>query len=86
MTEGQIQVTVKFFAAPRETVGTDEVDLEIPTDSTISTLLTLLRERYPALAPYLSALSVAVNRRYVARQTELQADDEVALLPPVAGG
>jgi MoaD family protein len=86
MTDQQIQVTVKFFAAPREALGTDEIVLDIPAGSTVKDLIDTLRDRYPVLDSYTRFLSVAVNRAYVGRQTELRDGDVVACLPPVGGG
>ena len=77
---------VKFFAAPREALGTDEILLDIPAGSTVKDLINTLRDMYPVLESYTRFLSVAVNRAYVGRQTELQDGDVVACLPPVGGG
>jgi molybdopterin converting factor subunit 1 len=86
MTDRQIRVRVKFFAAPREALGTDEIALDIPAGATVNDLIDTLREMYPVLDSYTRFLSVAVNRAYVGRQTELRDGDEVACLPPVGGG
>ena len=40
----------------------------------------------PALAPLAGSVSVAVNHRFVPRDTVLAAGDELAFLPPVSGG
>ena len=86
MNNEQIVVRVKFFAAPREALGTTEIELEIPAGSTVENLIDLLKEKYPVLQAYTRFLSVAVNRAYVGMQTALQDGDEVACLPPVGGG
>jgi molybdopterin converting factor subunit 1 len=86
MTDKQIQVNVKFFAAPREALGTDEIVLDIPAGSTVEDLIATLRDLHPVLESYTRFLSVAVNRAYVGRQTELHDGDVVACLPPVGGG
>jgi MoaD family protein len=86
MTDKQIQVKVKFFAAPREALGTDEIALDILAGSTVKDLIDTLRDTYPVLDSYTRFLSVAVNRAYVGRQTELHDGDVVACLPPVGGG
>jgi molybdopterin converting factor subunit 1 len=86
MSEKQIEVTVKFFAAPREALGVDAVTLALPGGSTVAALRARLADTYPALQPYLASLSVAVNRTYVDSATVLHPGDEVACLPPVAGG
>ncbi len=82
----EIDVRVKFFAAPREALGTGEIEVTLPTGSTVSDLLDLLMEKHPPLRAYSRFISVAVNRAYVGMQTELQDGDEVACLPPVGGG
>ena len=86
MTDRQIRVRVKFFAAPREALGTDEIALDIPEGATVNDLIDTLREMYPVLDSYTHFLSVAVNRAHAGRQTELRDGDEVACLPPVGGG
>ena len=86
MTNGQIAVKVRFFAAPREAIGTGEIEVEIPTGSTVGDLIDLLTEEYPALRTYTRFISVAVNRGYVGMQNVLHDGDEVACLPPVGGG
>jgi molybdopterin converting factor subunit 1 len=82
----RIRVGVKFFAAPREALGTGEVELEIPAGSTVGELIDLLTRQYPILRAYTRFISVAVNRAYVGMQTELHDGDGVACLPPVGGG
>jgi MoaD family protein len=84
--EKLIRVRVKFFAAPRQALGTDEIDLDIAVGSTVKDLIRVLRDRYPVLESYTRFLNVAVNRAYVGMQTELHDGDEVACLPPVGGG
>ena len=86
MTNEQIVVRIKFFAAPREAVGTGEMERELPVGTTVEELIRMLTEEYPALRTYTRFISVAVNRAYVGMQTELHDGDEVACLPPVGGG
>jgi molybdopterin synthase sulfur carrier subunit len=86
MESGQIRVRVRFFAAPREAVGTGEIEKEIPAGTTVGELIERLTKEVPALRPYTRFISVAVNRAYVGMQTELHDGDEVACLPPVGGG
>ncbi len=81
-----IKVHVRFFAAPREALGQDRIETEIPTGTTVGELLDLLAEEHPVLQSYLRFVSVAVNRAYVGMGTELGDGDEVACLPPVGGG
>jgi molybdopterin converting factor subunit 1 len=75
-----------LFAILRDAAGTGEVTLEIPAGSRVSSVKEILAQKYPMLAKYLPRIAFAVNRSYVAADTELQAGDEVALIPPVSGG
>jgi molybdopterin converting factor subunit 1 len=82
----RIGVKVRFFAAPREALGTSEMEMALPAGTTVAELIARLKEKYPVLRAYTHFLSVAVNRAYVGMQTELHDGDEVACLPPVGGG
>jgi molybdopterin converting factor subunit 1 len=84
--DGSISVTVRVFAAPREALGTGELDLELAHGATVQDVIEYLVSLHPLLRAYTRFLSVAVNRSYVGMQTELCDGDEVALLPPVGGG
>lgn len=80
-----MRVRTLLFATYRDLAGTDELELELPVGSTAADLVERLRargglERLP-LEP-----ALAVNRVYAALSTPLSEGDEVALLPPVAGG
>jgi molybdopterin converting factor subunit 1 len=86
MSDEMIQVRIKFFAAPREALGTSEIEMALPPGTTVAELIDRLEEAYPVLRAYTRFLSVAVNRAYVGVQTELHDGDEVACLPPVGGG
>jgi molybdopterin converting factor subunit 1 len=81
-----MEVRVKFFAAPREALGTSEIEVEIPAGTTVAELIDRLKEEHPVLRAYTRFLSIAVNRAYVGMQTTLQDGDVVACLPPVGGG
>jgi molybdopterin converting factor subunit 1 len=86
MGDERIQVRVKFFAAPREALGTGEMEMEIPAGTTVEELISILTEEHPVLRTYTRFINVAVNRAYVGMQTVLHAGDVVACLPPVGGG
>lgn len=81
-----MHVRTLFFAAYRETVGARELDLELPAGATVRDLVDDLRRRGGAWTSLPEAPAVAVNRTYSALDTPLAAGDEVAFLPPVAGG
>lgn len=80
--------TVKMlaFAGVRDIVGAPELDLPLPASCTAEALLRDVCARFPALAPYRASLRVAVNGSYANPGDPVVAGDEVALIPPVAGG
>ncbi|MFP3896044.1 MAG: MoaD/ThiS family protein [Anaerolineales bacterium] len=86
MPTNQMRITVKFFAAPKETLGRGEVEVVVPADFAVGDLLGHLVQEYPSLESYVRSLNVAVNRTYADRGTVLHDGDEVACLPPVGGG
>lgn len=74
-----------FFATYRELLGTEEMEWELPEGSTVKHLTGLVRER-SGDAPLPDSPVVAVNREYAGPDTRLKDGDEVAFIPPVAGG
>jgi sulfur-carrier protein len=81
-----MKVKVRLFAALREIVGEEELDLELNPGTTVKELWDKLVSGNSRLAPYGKSVNFAVNHDFVKRETELAADDEVAFLPPVSGG
>jgi MoaE-MoaD fusion protein len=80
-------VRVRLFAALRKEAGSDSIDLELPEGATVARALEVLGSR-PPLDVLLAQLPVrmAVNRGYADAETQLAADDELALIPPISGG
>jgi molybdopterin converting factor subunit 1 len=81
-----MHVRVRLFASLRETVGVDEVRLELPAGATAEDAWTRLCTDHPALAARRGSLSAAVNRRYARFSDPLPEDAEIAFVPPVSGG
>lgn len=81
-----MRVRTLFFAAYRDAVGTGSLDLELPEGSTVADLVGRLRARGAPFDRLPIAPAVAVNRTLVRADAGLSAGDEIAFLPPVAGG
>lgn len=79
-------VVVRFFSAAEQATGHSSIRVEIAADETLGDLLDRLAEAYPAIAPLRASLLVAVNYEYVPLTRALAGGEEVALIPPVAGG
>jgi molybdopterin synthase catalytic subunit/molybdopterin synthase sulfur carrier subunit len=79
-------VRMLAFAGAREVLGAGELQFPLATSCSTADLLGRICERFPALVPYRASLRVAVNGSYAAPGDLVSAGDEVALIPPVAGG
>ena len=72
--------------APDDVLGAAEVDVPIDAPLSAADFLDRVCARWPGLVPYKKALRLAVNGSYVAWTDRIAGCDEVALIPPVAGG
>jgi molybdopterin converting factor subunit 1 len=81
-----MQVTVLLFARLREVVGQGQVALELPDGSDTAAAYAALVTVAPGLAPMRSKVRCAVRGEYATWETVLSEGDEVALIPPTAGG
>lgn len=81
-----MQVRTLFFASFRDAIGASEAIVELDDGSSVSDLLDHLLSEHSALAPVRNTVAVAVNQEYAALDAPLADGDEVALIPPVAGG
>lgn len=80
-----MRIRALLFATYREMAGTDRVDLELDPGATAADVVRRLRDR-PGLDRLPAEPALAVNETYAPLSTVLSDGDEVALLPPVAGG
>lgn len=81
-----MRVEVRLFGALAERAGQVRDTVDLPEGATAAQALRAVGERHPGAAGILDRISVAVNREIVPPDRTLEPDDEVALLPPVAGG
>ena len=82
-----IGIRIKLFGALRDEAGGErEVALDVADGLDVAGLRTLLGERWPAVERYGDRLAVSVNLEVAGPEVVLGDGDEVALLPPVAGG
>jgi MoaE-MoaD fusion protein len=82
-----VRVHVRLFASARESVGSGELELELPHGATAAEALAELSGR-AELPEVLDAerVALAVNREYADRDHRLADGDELAVIPPVSGG
>jgi molybdopterin synthase sulfur carrier subunit len=77
-------VKVKYFGAIAEVTGVSEEVLELEAvDSSVQKLSAFCLQKYPQIGNL--SFQIAVNQK-ISINTELSDNDEVAFLPPFAGG
>ena len=81
-----IVVRCRLFARYAELAGTTEVTLELPSPSTVADAVAFLRARIPGGPDLPARPLVAVNATHALFEEPLDDGDELALLPPLAGG
>jgi molybdopterin converting factor subunit 1 len=78
-------VTVLLFASYADAFGASSIDIELASKATVADLLDAIRLR-PGSERLPRHPVVAVNQRYANVDGVVRAGDEIALIPPVAGG
>jgi molybdopterin synthase catalytic subunit len=81
-----MRIRVRLFAILKDAAGSGELTLDLPDGATVDSARQMLEVQFPALGKYLPRVAFAVNQSYVKSDTQLRADDELALIPPVSGG
>jgi molybdopterin converting factor small subunit len=81
-----IRVTLKLFAQYAELVGIQQLDVELPQGATVADAVTALRRQVTAAAALPERPLAARNLTHVLPTQRLTDGDELALLPPLAGG
>jgi molybdopterin synthase catalytic subunit len=79
-----VNVKVLVFASYAEALGKGELALSLPAGATVADCVSEVRRAVGAGVP--PAPLVAVNRVYARPEQPLAEGDEVAIIPPVAGG
>ena len=80
---------IKYFAWLKSITNVDEEILNDKNIVDIKTLKKFLLKKYPKLDKYIikeDVIRVAINLEYTTTNKTLNANDEIALFPPVSGG
>jgi molybdopterin converting factor small subunit len=81
-----VSVQVRLFAAARDLVGREWVQLTLPEPATVGVCRRELVSYWPTLAPLLARCRIAVNHEFVGDDESVPQEAIVAVLPPVGGG
>ena len=80
------EIRVRLFAQARELCGESEARLPADDVPNAGALRAALVRRYPHIASLAARSAVAVNLEYARDDRPIHPGDDVALIPPVAGG
>lgn len=78
-------VTVLLFASYAEALGASSLALELTGEATVADVISSVRAK-PGADRLPPTPLVAVNQQYASASSRVRDGDEVALIPPVAGG
>jgi molybdopterin converting factor subunit 1 len=84
MPTGTVQV--RFFASYAELAGCETAALRVPVPATVADIVRRVRETIPGAVGLPERPLAAVNLKHVKLDAPVRDGDEVAFLPPVAGG
>ena len=83
---GTATIRVRLFARYAELVGRTEAAVSVALPATVGDVVRRLRDEVPQARALPERPLVAVNLRQVKLDAPVEDGDEVALLPPIAGG
>lgn len=81
-----LTVEVLLFATYAEWAGTDRLHVVVEAPATVADVVRALRAKVPGTERLPARLLIAVNQTHVQPHHAVHEGDEVALLPPLAGG
>ena len=79
-----MNVNLKYFGAIAEAVKKDSETLTLGEKSSVNDFSEFIESIYPQLQGFI--FKIAVNQNITEENIELSENDEIALLPPFAGG
>lgn len=82
-----MRIRVSYFAAARDLAQTSSEDLQLNESApSMADAFRAICERHPALTRYQERLLLARNDEHARMSDQVKEGDEIAVLPPVAGG
>jgi len=83
---GPMRLEVRTFGGLAERAGLTTLIVDLPDGCDVGDLRRVVAAQHPELAPLMPRVAVSVDLELAADATVLDGSQEVALLPPVAGG
>jgi len=80
------KVTVYLYYHLKEKAGTGQLQLEVPDQTTIRGLKSILISSHPALQPHLGNIMVLIDRKIALDEDVIPSNAQVSFLTPIGGG
>lgn len=81
-----MRIKVRYFAIIRERAGVSAEEIELREGATVENVIMEAKRLHPRLDAQDRTVFVSVNGDFVDVRRRLEANDDVALFPPVSGG
>lgn len=81
-----INIKIRLFAAFKELIGKNQIELKLPENSSIKDAVKALELLYPAVKSITPISKFAVNMEYSNVEYLLSDGDEITIIMPVSGG
>ncbi len=81
-----MKIKVLYFSSLKDKLEKQTEEIDLPENSTVQNLISILKEKYPNISDSLDNVMFALNEEYVDKDSPLKDGDTVALIPPVSGG
>jgi molybdopterin converting factor subunit 1 len=81
-----MKINLLLFGSVREAAGTSKLEVELADGASVADLRIWLAERNPVVEKLGDRLAASINTEMAQADDVLEDGDEVAFLPPVAGG
>jgi sulfur-carrier protein len=81
-----MRIRLLYFAVLRDIIGAAEANVTLPIGARPRDVWGTLRAEHRELASYDDPPLTAINESYASPDAELHDGDELAFIPPVAGG
>jgi molybdopterin converting factor small subunit len=81
-----MRITIRLFAAHREAAGRSTLVVHAPEGSSIADVFALVCRQVPNVQTAARSAAFARNLAHASADDRVAEGDEIAILPPVAGG
>ncbi len=81
-----VRIKVLFFGQLKDIAGRAEDELQAPENWTVGDVFNHYASTLPPMRKMAGSIVIARNQEFARLQEPLQAEDEIAFLPPVSGG